>query len=294
MDAFCAKKVEADFRRDIGPLCAVHGASGFENDCVDLVRSMLDGLDLEIEQDLLLNLVAFKRGNGKKKVLLAAHTDEIGLIIRRIDAQGWLWVENLGGLRAQQLFGKHVVIKTETGYVDGIVNCIKPGRPESCTEIPPLSDFYVEVGATSKEEALAMGLEVGNPISIDYPTLFLGPDKGMVAGKALDDRACLFMLIELAKLFENDPDIPDVYLVFSSQEEVGCRGAKVAAQRIKPDVAIAVDISIATDVPGYPDRKMINRLGDGVGIKVMDKLTGLPNGAICSQGVVREMKRIAR
>lgn len=294
MSGFNRDMVEQDLRNTIEALCKVHGASGFENDCVDLVKSMIQDYGTEVSEDVMLNLTAVKRGKGKKKIMIAAHTDEIGLIIRRIDQQGWLWFEALGGVRPQQLFGKHVIIKTETGYVDGIVNSIKPGRPESCTEIATVEDFFIEVGADCKQDALDMGIEVGNPVSIEYPLLFLGKNKDKVAGKALDDRVCVFMLIELLKLLQEDQDIPEVYAVFTSQEEVGCRGAKAAAQNIKPDIAIALDISIASDVPGVPDRKNINVMGEGVGIKVMDRLSSGLKGVICNQEVVREMKRVAR
>jgi len=100
---------------------------------------MINDYNVNISEDVMLNLIAVKKGNGKKKVVITSHMDEIGLIIRRIDDHGWLWVEAIGGVRSQQLFGKHVIIKTETGYIDGLVNCIKPGRPESCTDIPPIS-----------------------------------------------------------------------------------------------------------------------------------------------------------
>ena len=116
----------------------------------------------------------------------------------------------------------------------------------------------------------------------------------MIAGKALDDRVCVFMLIELLKLIQDDEDIPEVYAVFSSQEEVGCRGAKTAAQAIQPDIAVALDISIATDIPAVQDRRQITETGKGAGIKVMDKISGGMVGAICSQQVVRDMKKVAR
>lgn len=294
MKSFDRKMVEQDFRRSIKEICDVHGPSGFENDCIDLIKNMIEGYSVEISEDVMLNLIAYKKGNRHKKVAITAHTDEIGLIIRRIDEHGWLWVEALGGVRPQQLFGKHVAIKTENGYVDGIVNCIKPGRPESCVDIPPISDFFVEIGAGTLQDALDMGIEVGNPISIDYPLIFLGKNKEMVAGKALDDRACVFMLIELLKLIKDDEDIPDIYAIFSSQEEVGCRGAKVASHNIKPDIAISLDISIASDVPAVSDRKVITKIGDGPAIKVMDKISNSQVGVICSQSVVKDMKKAAK
>lgn len=118
-----------------------------------------------------------------------------------------------------------------------------------------------------------MGIEVGNPVSINYKVLFLGKNK--IAGKALDNRACVFMLIQLLKLLKNDNDIPDIYAVFTSQEEVGCRGAKTSAYNINPDIAIALDLSIANDLPGTPEHKIISEIDKGPVIKVMDLIKDL-------------------
>jgi endoglucanase len=285
------KKIKEDFIKDIEVLCGTHGVSGFENDIVELVKKSVDGYVDRIETDVFGNLIAFKKGNGKKKLMIMAHTDEIGLIIKRIDSKGFLWFEALG-IAPQSLFGKHVVIKTSGGYVDGIVNHIKPGRPDRITDLPNIQDFFIEIGAKDKAEAIEMGVEVGNPVSIDYPVHFLG--KNRVAGKALDNRAALFILIELLKLVKDKQDIPDIYAVFSSQEEVGGRGAKVAAHRIKPDVAIALDICLANDIPDVPDRKLITELDKGPVIKIMDKLSTGIFGIICTPKVVEDLKTAAK
>jgi endoglucanase len=289
---FDRAEVDANFRALIKPLCDTFGPSGYEDDCIELVKDRIKDYGTETSVDVMLNLTAFRRGNGRKKVLIAAHTDEIGLVIRRIDEQGWLWFETLGGVRPQQLFGKHIIIRTEDGFVHGVVNSKKPGRPEECTEVPPIADFFIDIGVDSRQEAIDLGIEVGNPVSLDYPLIFFGKNGEKVAGKALDNRACVFMLIELLRLVQDDNDIPDIYAVFSAQEEIGCRGAKIAAQRIKPDIAIALDISIATNVPDFPDRRTISRVGDGVVIKVLDKT---PKGVtLCSREVVSGIKKAAK
>lgn len=290
---FNREQIETDFRKMIGPLSSATGVSGFEQEVIALVSSFLQDSDFKLSQDKILNLTAHKEGKKKKKILIAAHLDEIGLIIRYIDKKGFLWFETVGGIAPQQFFGKHVIIKTESGHVDGVVNSMLPGRPQKCEQMPTQTDqFYIEVGADSREEVGEMGIEVGNTVSIQYPTLFLGKDK--VAGKALDDRACVFMLIELVKLLYGDDDIPDVYAVFTSQEEVGARGAIIAAENIKPDIAIALDMSLACDIPGVPERKYINELGKGASIKIMDHLSRGVNGVICDHDIVKNMKNVAR
>lgn len=285
------QEIREDFINRIKVLCSVHGVSGFENDVVEVVKKSIQDYVDSMETDILGNLIAFKKGNGRKKLLIAAHTDEIGLIIKRIDSKGFLWFDSLG-INAQNLFGKHVVIKTQNGYVDGIVNHLKPGRPEGITEVPNIQDFFIEIGASDKAEAVEMGVEAGNSVSIDYPVHFLG--KNRVAGKAIDDRAALFILIELLKLLKDKKDIPDIYAVFSSQEEVGGRGAKAAAYNINPDVALALDISLANDIPNVPERKLITELDKGPVIKVMDKLKTGHFGIISTPKVVEDLKTASK
>lgn len=289
---FDRDQIEKDLHELIGPLCETVAPTGFEQEMGELLRRVLAPTSLELSGDLMLNVFAHKQGRGPK-VLVAAHQDEIGLIVRHIDTKGFLWVETLAGLAPQSLFGKHVIVKTESGHVDGVINHIQPGRPERCTQMPAtLEEFFVDVGASSREEAGAMGIEVGNPIVMEYPTLFLGRDKKVVAGKALDDRALVFILIELCRLLDGDPDTPDFYAAFTTQEECGGRGAIVAAQEIRPDYALALDMSLATDIPCFPDRKTVNVQGGGTSIKVMDRAAFC--GLIADQEVVRGLKRICK
>lgn len=285
------QKIKEDFINDIKTLCEAHGVSGFENDIVEVVKKNISEYVDTTETDILGNLIAFKKGNGKKKLMIIAHADEIGLIVKRIDSKGFLWFDSFG-VAPQSLFGKHVIVKTNSGYVDGIVNNVKPGRPERITEVPSIQNFFIEIGANDKAQAIEMGIEVGNSVSIDYPLQFLGENR--VAGKALDNRAAVFMLIELLKLIKDKNDIPDIYAVFSSQEEVGGRGAKVAVHRIKPDVAIALDISLANDIPDVPERKLITELDKGPVIKIMDKLSTGMFGIICTPEVVKGLKTAAK
>lgn len=286
-------QIEADFRALIGPLCDAVGPSGFEDEVADLLRKELADCDVELSDDVMGNLIAYKKGNKKGSVLIAAHMDEIGLIIRHIDSKGFLWVETLGGIAPQQFFGKHVIIKTETGHVDGIVQSLHPGRPDRCSEMPKSAqEFYIEVGAESREEVYEMGIEEGNSVSICYPVIFLG--KHRVGAKALDDRALVFILLEVLKLLKDDADVPDIYGLFSTQEEVGARGAIAAATRLKPDVALALDMSLAVDIPGVSESRYINELGRGTSIKVMDKLSAGVGGILANRDLVREMKQIAK
>jgi putative aminopeptidase FrvX len=286
--------VKDDFITSIAALSGTHGASGFEDEMIELVKGMIREYVDEMSVDVMKNLVALKRGDGKTKVMIVAHTDEIGLIVKKIDQKGFLWFDVLGGVRPQSLFGKHVVVKTASGLVDGLVNYIKPGRVEAMEQMPDIQDFFVDVGARNLEEAVEMGIAIGDSVSIDYPVYFLGKDKDRVVGKALDNRACVFQLIELMKLLQNEGHRPDVYAVFSSQEEVGCRGARTAAYSVDPDVAISLDISIANDIPDVSERKIITALDKGPVIKVMDKSKTTSVGVISTPSVVKGMKEAAK
>lgn len=291
---FSRDMVMSDLRALIGPLSETFGPSGVEDEVRELIEKEIRAYGVSLTTDVMGNLIAEKKGTHPGKLLIAAHMDEIGLIIRHIDAKGFLWVETIGGIAPQQFFGKHVIIRTEDGkHIDGIVNSLHPGRPDRCTEMPKsVQEFFVEVGAESRDEVLEMGIEEGNEISLDYPVVFLG--KHRIGGKALDDRALVFILIELLKLLKDEGELPDFYAVFTTQEEIGARGAIVAAESLKPDMALALDMSLATDIPGVPAAKRINALGLGTSIKIMDKLSSGVQGILSDRGIVREMKDICR
>ena len=133
---FDRAQLERDLRAWIGPLCEAVAPTGFEDEAEALVRSLLaDTQGLAYETDALHNFIVRRPGKGPR-VAVVAHLDEIGLIVRHIDSRGFLWIETLAGVQPQQLFGKHVIVKTETGHVDGVVNHINPGRPAPCAVMP--------------------------------------------------------------------------------------------------------------------------------------------------------------
>ena len=149
---FNRENTEKEFRERIVGLSGVFGQSGFEDEVAKLIKEHLKGVDYEISSDVMGNLIFHKKGKGKTKVLISAHMDEIGLIIRHIDSKGFLWVDTLGGIAPQQFFGKHVIIRTEEGkHIDGIINSLHPGRPDRCHTMPEsVHEFFIEVGADSK------------------------------------------------------------------------------------------------------------------------------------------------
>jgi endoglucanase len=147
------KAIGDDFKKDIAALCATHGVSGFEDETIGLIKNMIrDHVD-EMDVDVMKNLIAFKKGNGKAKVMIVWRIRmKYGLIVKRIDSKGFLWFEVLGGVRAQALFGKHVVVKTALGKARRPFQLCETRPARLYGAIPDLQDFFIDVGAKSREE----------------------------------------------------------------------------------------------------------------------------------------------
>ena len=239
----------------IRKLTEAYGPSGHEERVRELIRAEVEPLADDIRVDALGNLIVLKKGTGGgKTVMLAAHMDEIGLIISYADKEGFLRFQPVGGIDAMTLVGGRVQ------FADGAVGVIAPEKRPEFKSKPELSQLYIDIGATSPEAAQErLGQAVG----------FIRPfaDQGERAvAKAMDDRIGCAVLIETLRKLETTSH--DVHFVFSVQEEVGLRGARTSAYGVDPDVGIAVDVTIAADIPEAP--KMAMKLGAGPCIKVKD------------------------
>jgi endoglucanase len=275
-------------------LCQIHAVSGREDSLARKVREMVEPYADELTVDALGNVIAHKKGEGTSKVMVAAHMDEIGLMVRHVDERGFLFISPVGGNRAQNLFARLCVVKTDDErLIPGLINHPRPGRPRGLKKLPEVEEFFVDVGASSREETEDMGIEVGDTVSIQYEFGRLGSHRLM--GKAFDDRALVSIQIEAMRLLSEDAArTPDLYFVFTTQEEVGCRGAKTAAYSINPDLAIALDITVSGDIPGTPPEEAITELDKGPAIKVMDRLSNSHMGLIAAPSIVRQLKSVAR
>jgi putative aminopeptidase FrvX len=239
----------------IKKLTEAYGPSGHEGPIREIIRAEVEPLADEVRVDALGNLIALKRGRGQgKKVLLAAHMDEIGLIISYVDEKGFLRFQPIGGVDPMTLFGGRVQ------FADGTLGVIAPEDRQGFRKEPDLSKLYIDIGAANRDEAeTRLGEAVG------FVRTFADLGRRIVA-KALDDRISCSVLIEVLRRLQSSAH--DVYYVFSVQEEVGLRGARTSAYDIEPDVGIAVDITVAADTPEAP--KLAMKLGAGPCIKVMD------------------------
>lgn len=235
----------------------------------ELVRFELAGLVDEIREDALGNLIAVKRGASAKTVMICAHMDEIGFIVKFIDKDGFLRVQQLGVFDTRNLFARNVVVCTGGGDLPGILQ--PSGKPvhlstdEERKKIPAIKEFMVDLGLPGDE--VKRLVRIGDPVALEQTFRTVGH---FLVGKALDDRVSVWALIETLRALQGVAHESTIYAVFSTQEEIGLRGAIPAAFGLEPDVGIALDTTIAADTPGVPEDEAVCRTGAGVGIKIMD------------------------
>ncbi len=262
-------------------ICEVPGAPGFENRIRQLVLREITPLADSVSIDNMGNVIAVKKGKAPKKVMVAAHMDEIGFIVTHIDDKGFLRFHTLGGFDPKTLTAQRVIVHGKEDVI-GVMGSkpIHVMTPEERNKVPNMNDYFIDLGMP-KEEVEKL-VSVGNSITRQRELVEMG---NCVNCKSIDNRVSVFILIEA---FRELKDVPyDVYGVFTVQEEVGIRGASVAAHTIGPDFGFGLDTTIAFDVPGAQPHEMITRLGEGTAIKIMDSST------ICDYRMVNYMKQTA-
>jgi putative aminopeptidase FrvX len=234
-----------------------------------LGREVCDKVD-DLQTDALGNLIAFKKGTGpdpRLKVMVDAHTDEVGLMVTRIEKSGLLGFRAVGGIDDRLLLAKGVVIGEER--LPGIILAppVHLTKPEQRKQVITIEQLVIDIGATSKDEAQEL-VKVGDYAAFDARFQVLtGDGLRTVKGKAFDDRVGCAAAAALA----DEQYAVDLYLSFSAQEEVGLRGARVAAFRIHPDIAFALEGTVCDDTPKKEDVSPTTRLGAGPAITVMDR-----------------------
>ncbi len=245
------------------------GVTGRENKVRELLSEMLKPYADEIQVDRMENVIAIKKGKPQApKIMLAAHMDEVGLMVKTITKDGFLQFSKLGGIDDRILAAQKVIVYTKKDAYPGIVGSKPPHiqKEEERKKIMPFDDLFIDVGAENREDAVNMGVAIGDPIVFDVQYTKLG--KEVVMGKAFDNRAGCATMIETLKLLK-DPDCT-VYAVGTVQEEVGLRGAGTAAFGVDPDLALALDVTIAGDVPGVREYDTSVKMGKGPSLTVSD------------------------
>ena len=235
--------------------------------------------------DRMGNVVAKKAGRvaGAKTVMLSAHMDEIGLMVISATDDGLLRVRAIGGIDARVLVSKRVKVGYGENALNGVIGAmaIHQQTPEDRKNVLPIEQLYVDIGAKDKKEALAKAPE-GTPVV--FATKYTPFGEGLVLAKALDDRVSCYNMSRLL-----DADVAgDTYFVFTTQEEVGCRGATGAAHAIKPDVALVLEGTTANDFGNTREVDKVCRVGEGVAISFMD------NASIAHPEMFKSMMKLAK
>ncbi|HNR24900.1 MAG TPA: M42 family metallopeptidase [Candidatus Bipolaricaulis anaerobius] len=258
------------------------GVPGREEEVRTIVRGALKGHVDTVEVDRLGNLIAHKKGQGPK-VVVAGHMDEIGFLVSHVDEEtGFLRIEPVGGFDPRTLIASRVTVHAKGGPLLGLIGT-KPVHiltdEERKKEIR-IQDLFVDIGLPGKRAAKAV--RVGDPVTLVQSFARVGD---LVSGKALDDRVGVYVGIEAVRRLKKHQ--ADVYFVGTVQEEVGLRGARASAFAINPDIGVALDVTLACDMPGVSAHEQVTKLGKGVAIKVKD------SASISHPGLVRFLVELA-
>lgn len=256
-------------------LTETFGPSGYEDEVRKIVRREVDALADEVRVDTLGNLIARKRPakltQATKKVMIAAHMDEIGVIVNHVDENGFVRFSPIGGVFRRYVLGGRV------RFLNGTQGVIGFDRLDNVNELPTLDKVYIDVGASSPKDC---PVKVGDVAAFDRPYTELG---NRLVAKSMDNRVGVLVAIETLRALKSSPY--DLYFVFTTQEEVGVRGAVTSAYGVDPDIGIALDICPTGDTPHA--QRMEMALGKGPCIKIQDM------GMIADPRVVQWMIRAA-
>jgi putative aminopeptidase FrvX len=249
-------------------LCSIEGVSGRENKVCEFILARLKAspADIDVSVDALGNVIADVKGNNRthKKIMFAAHMDEVGFIITDATDDGYLRFSPVGGIDSAVVFGRRVRINKHIGVIAG--KAVHQCKDDEKNTVPDFDKLLIDVAADSREDALKIARPGDVAVFDSEFTILPG---GLIKARALDDRAGCALLLYLAS---HTPQY-DITLTFTVQEEVGLRGAKTAAFGVSPDIAVVVDSTTAADTAGVKPEKHVCRVGSGPVISFMDKRT---------------------
>ena len=264
------------------------GVPGREERVRAILEKEAKGLFDDISTDNLGSLIAVKKSKtaNAKKVILACHIDEIGFYVKHVDDKGFVRVQNAGGFDTKNLQARRVRIQASSG--EDLVGLLNPtGRPlhiakeEDKKKIPEIGEFCIDLCIPVEE--VKKKVRIGDPVTLIQEFSEIG---NCVSGKCMDNRVAAFVAIEALRKAQNPKY--DVILAATVQEEVGCRGAGVAAFNAEPDIAIAIDTTLAVDTPGVPDDERVTKQGDGVALTIMDSMS------ISNRGLIDSFEAVAK
>ncbi|MEQ8658059.1 MAG: M42 family metallopeptidase [Hyphomicrobiales bacterium] len=276
-------------RDDLEALMLIPGLSGHEERVAKAIRARLDQIGLPHRTDRLGNVITTVEGDSNApSVLLFTHMDQLGFISRKITDDGFIKVERLGGVPERALAAQPVLLCVdEHRDVPGVITnkAHHATAPDEKYQVVRAPDLTIDAGFASKEDAFKAGVQIGTPIVYQPRVLVMGEHR--VVGTSVDDRAGCAVQLAVAEALAKRTGGPTAHMVFSVQEEFNLRGAVVAAQNLKPDIAIQIDLMLATDTPDMDDRGEM-RLGGGPGVSLYSfHGRGTLNGVIPHPAMVR-------
>lgn len=280
-------------RKKFYGLVDIGAPSGFEE---PIIRHMKKELEPNVDKVLISkrgNVIGIQEGiePDAPSVALVAHMDQVGFVAFNIDDNGFIYFRRAGGIAKRALQGQHVRLLTETGQVKGVIG-VKHGhttKPEEADTLPPYEEYYIDIGAYSREDAFNMGVKAGTPIVFDVSPIELGNNQ--IASKCVDDRAGLTAILMVAEALKNK-DIPStVFYVGAIEEEVGLRGSEIALFDHDVDLAIAIDTFPAGYQPDVKMRDIFYEVGKGPAIHVGEISSG--NVRVQSQVVAEWLRKVA-
>ncbi|WP_439156288.1 M42 family metallopeptidase [Yoonia sp.] len=269
-------------------LCETPGVPGHEHRVRDLITAETKGLFDEITTDPMGSMLCRRNASEKDapRIMLLCHMDEIGFLVSHISKEGFIYVQPVGGFDPRNLFSRRVLVCTDQGDFKGVMN---PGgkpvhisSPEDRKKVPEVSEFFVDLGMGEKAHDV---VQVGDFVVMDEPFLEMG-DK--VVSKALDNRIACWLGIEAIRKLGKKGRGAEIHVAFTCQEEVGLRGARTAAYAIKPDIGLGIDVTLACDTPGVPEKDKTTEQGKGFGLHVRD------SSFIADKALVAEIEALAK
>lgn len=262
-------------------LSNLFGPTGCEDAVADWIESKLPFVCDDFCRDRMGNVIALIRaGNAdsshRRRVMISAHMDEVGMMITEICEDGLLRFDTVGGIHASVLEGRRVTVGDETHRVNGVImsKAIHHKKKEERNKLTPISKMYIDIGASDREEAKRF-VSVGSFGTFESEFYLFGKDNGYMKAKALDDRmGCSVMLDVMASLYADRPAADlDLYFCFTVREEIGLSGAGTAAHKIAPDLAIVLESTAVGDLPDTEYGRRVASLGAGGVLSVMDRST---------------------
>lgn len=267
----------------------VEGISGHEKEVAKLIKNEVKDVVDEIKYDNLGSIACYAHGEeGQPLVMLAAHMDEIGFVVKKIEESGLIRIHNIGGWYRHVILAENFIITTKTGKRYFAVSGAQPPHgmsQEAASKVLELKDMYLDLGVKDKQMVLDLGIAPGDSVT-PYEEFRVMNDGVTLLGKAWDDRIGVAVGIEVLKELKEEGHKANLAFVGTVQEEVGLRGAQTAANLVKPDIAFAIDVTLSNDLPSSPNDP--TKLGAGPALSILD------GSVIAHRGLFAFVEKIAK